>query len=101
MFSQSFAPFLPVFLFDFTQALTLIIIIIDYVVLYQIFEGFTSSKILGLVIATIITFLIVIPYNWVAWLVFLAGFAYSFFWGFQPWTWAGNEPKKPEDEAGP
>src|SRR3989344_722337 len=97
MITQGFAPFL----LDFTQALTLIVIIIDFVVLYKIFESFARSQILGLVITAIIIFLLVIPYNWIAWLVFLAGFAYSFFWGFQPWTWAGNEPKKPEEDAGP
>ena len=97
MFAQGFTPFL----LDFTQALTLIVIIIDFVVLYKIFESFARSQILGLVITAIIIFLLVIPYNWIAWLVFLAGFAYSFFWGFQPWTWAGNEPKKPEEDAGP
>ena len=84
---------LPVFLFDFIEALTLIVIIIDFIMLYKYFyPEVVGSQIVGLVISTIITFLLVIPYPFMAWVVFFITFAYSFFWGFQPWTWAADEP---------
>lgn len=76
----------PVALMDWIEAITLVIIIIDFVVVYRIFADMTN-QIIGFIIAAIILYLLVIPYNWVAWLVFIGGFAYSFFWGFNPWEW--------------
>ena len=92
---------IPFFLFDFIEALTMIVIIIDFIVVYKVFyPEIIGSQIVGLVIATLVIFLLAIPSTWFAWFLFVAGFAYSFFWGFQPWTWAKEEPKG-EDEAGP
>ncbi len=95
----------PFFLLDFIEALTVVIIIIDFILVYRIFyPEIVSSQIIGIVLTTVITFLLIVPYAWVAWLVFLGGFAYSFFWGFQPWTWAQDEPyegDKLEKEMGP
>ncbi|MBS3070342.1 hypothetical protein J4220_02435 [Candidatus Micrarchaeota archaeon] len=92
----------PVFIFsDFMDALTLIIIILDFVMLYKyIYPEMVSSQIVGIVITTVITFLLIIPYAWFAWLVFGLTVAYSFFWGFKPWTWA-TDKKEREDEEGP
>ncbi|MEM4255044.1 MAG: hypothetical protein QXR53_01810 [Candidatus Norongarragalinales archaeon] len=85
--------FIPVFLFDFIEALTVVIIIIDFIMVYKYFyPEVVGSQILGIVITTIITFLLIIPYPFMAWVVFFITFAYSFFWGFQPWTWAKDEP---------
>lgn len=97
-------PLIPVFIFsDFIDALTLVIIILDFVGLYKyIYPELVASQIVGLVITTIITFLLIIPYPWFAWLMFGLTIAYSFFWGFKPWTWA-KEDSQGEDgaETGP
>ncbi|MFH1056329.1 MAG: hypothetical protein V1717_00835 [Candidatus Micrarchaeota archaeon] len=99
---MTFAPALPVFLFDFIEALTMIITIIDFIVIYKLFyPDIVKSQIIGFVIAVLVVFLLVIPYTWFAWFLFLAGFAYSFFWGFKPWTWAKDKDRDLSEEAGP
>ena len=90
--------FLPVYLLEFWDALFLIVIIIDFIQLYRIFyPEMLSSQLICLVITTIITFALFIPYPIVGWLAIFPLFAYSFFYGFQPWTWAKDKPIEGED----
>ncbi len=92
---------LPAFLFDFVEALTLIVVIIDFIMVYIIFRDTLNGQLVALVMSAIITFLLVIPYPWFAWLIFFSTFAYSFFWGFRPWTWAKEGERNLDEEAGP
>ena len=98
MLELSLSPFLPIFLFDFWKALFLVVIIIDFIQIHRIFyPEILSSQLISLIISTIITFAILIPYEWTAWLTFVITFAYSFFYGFQPWTWAQDKPMEGEE----
>lgn len=90
----------PVFQFDFIEALTLIVIIIDFIMMYTFFKEIINPFV-GIMISVLVTFLLVIPYGWFAWLIFFSSFAYSFFWGFQPWTWAKGGGKSQDEESGP
>lgn len=96
-----FVPLLPTFLFDFVEALTLIIVIIDFIMVYIIFRDTLNSQLIAAIMSAIITYLLIIPYGWMAWLIFLSTFAYSFFWGFKPWTWAKEGERNLEEEQGP
>ncbi|HIH20363.1 TPA: hypothetical protein HA244_03790 [Candidatus Micrarchaeota archaeon] len=88
----------PVFMFDFIEALFLIVIIIDFIQTYRIFyPEVLASQLISLIVATIITFTLYIPYPWVGWLAVFPLFTYSFFYGFQPWTWAQEKPMEGEE----
>lgn len=92
---------MPVFFLDFMEALLVVIWIIDFFVVYGTFyPEITHSQIVGLVVTAVIMFLLVIPFSWMAWVVFFIGFAYAFFWGFKPWTWAKESEAKLEEEMG-
>ncbi len=77
---------LPVF--EFFEALGLIVLILDYILLYRFFYPLViPSALIALIVTTLIAFLLLLPYLWFAYLVFAFFFFYSFFAGFRPWEW--------------
>lgn len=83
-----FASLAPVVLLDFTDSLNIVILILDFILLYRLFyPSMVGSQILGIALAALVTFMLVIPNAWFMYLVFAALFLYSFFWNFQPWQW--------------
>lgn len=79
------------FILDFLDSLDVVILIIVFIMLYKLFyPGVVESKVIALAIAAIVTYLLVIPYDWFRYFLFVALFLYSFFWSFQPWDWGKN-----------
>ncbi|MBI3588197.1 hypothetical protein HY095_03310 [Candidatus Micrarchaeota archaeon] len=79
-------PALPVL--EFFEAMGLVVLILDFVLLYRLFyPGIVGAKAIALFITTVITFLLLIPYPWFAWLLFFVLFLYAFFGSFRPWDW--------------
>ena len=88
----------PVFFLDFIEAMFLIVVIIDFLQTYRmLYPEMLTSQLISLIITTIITFIIFIPYQWTAWVWFVGTFMYSFFYGFQPWTWAQEKPMEGDE----
>jgi len=68
--------------------LEIIVLIIDFIMLYRLFyPSISGSQLVGIAMAALITFLIIIPSSFFMWLVFFGLFFYSFFWNFRPWDW--------------
>ncbi len=73
---------------EFFEALGLIVLIIDYVMLFRLFwPNIVQSKLIAIIIITIITFLLLVPYPIVAWLLFFVLFLYGLFAQVKPWEW--------------
>lgn len=87
-----FAPFL---LQGFWEAFGLVTTIIVFILLYKLFyPDVVDSQLIGLIMAAVITYLIVIPYEWFKYLLFVILFMYAFFWEFRPWEWGVRRPRK-------
>jgi len=91
------------FLFQgFWDALGLITTIIVFIMLYKVFyPDVVESQLIALIIAAIITYLLVIPYEWFKYLLFVILFMYAFFWEFKPWEWGVREREKEPEQGKP
>lgn len=95
---ESLLALLPVYLFDFWEAFNVVIIVMIFIAMYNMFyPELLSSKLLATIVTATIIFLVVIPFDWFRYLMFVYFFMYAFFWQFQPWTW-GRQPSKDEIE---
>ncbi len=84
-FSNAFAP---VMLDGFMDAFDLVVLIIVFLMLYRLFyPDMVQNKAVALVIVVIITFVVVIPYAWFRYLLFVVLFMYAVFWTFKPYRW--------------
>lgn len=73
---------------EFFDALNLVVLVIDYVMLYRLFyPNIVQGKIIAIIIITIIAFLLLVPFPLLAWLLFFALFLQGFFKQFRPWKW--------------
>ena len=73
---------------EFFDALNLVVLIVDFVMLFRLFwPNVVESKIVATIIVSIIAFLLLVPFPLFAWLVFAALFLYGFFGNFRPWEW--------------
>lgn len=73
---------------DFFEALGLIALIINFIMLYNFFNsGIIKFPVINVIVTTIITLTLLVPFPWFNWLVFLFLFAYAFFWSFKPFEW--------------
>ena len=85
----SFANFVkPFVLDDFMAAFDLVVLIIVFLMLYRLFyPDMVQNKAVALVIVVIVTFVVVIPYAWFRYLLFVVLFMYAVFWTFKPYRW--------------
>ena len=75
-------------LLDFWDALGVIVLLIVFIMLYNMFyPSIVSSQLVALVLVAVITFLVVIPYPWFKYLLFCFLFMYGFFQTFKPYEW--------------
>ena len=80
--------FSPVMLDGFMDAFDLVVLIIVFLMLYRLFyPDMVQNKAVALVIVVIITFVVVIPYAWFRYLLFVVLFMYAVFWTFKPYRW--------------
>ncbi len=78
----------PVMLDGFMDAFDLVVLIIVFLMLYRLFyPDMVQNKAVALVIVIIITFIVVIPYAWFRYLLFVVLFMYAVFWTFKPYRW--------------
>lgn len=71
----------PVVLLDFFDSLGIIVVILDFILVYRLFyPSLVGSQVLGIALAAMVTFMLILPYGWFAWLIFICLFLYSFFW---------------------
>ena len=64
---------------EFFDALYAIALILDYIMLYRLFyPGVVQSQLIAISLTTIITFLLLVPYQWLAWILFIALFLNGF-----------------------
>ncbi len=77
------------FLFQgFLDAFGLVATIVVFIMLYKLFyPDVVGSQLVALLIAAVVTYLLVIPYEWFKYLLFVVLFMYAFFWEFKPWEW--------------
>ncbi|MFH0835673.1 MAG: hypothetical protein V1834_00750 [Candidatus Micrarchaeota archaeon] len=79
---------LPLFLFQFGQALDLVIVLVLFFLLYNFFHPkLVSSPFLGLLITIIVIFILVIPYPWFRYFLFAILFLAGIFTNIKPWEW--------------
>lgn len=87
-FSSAANVFSPVLLDGFGEAFDLVVLIIVFLMLYRLFyPDMVQNKAVALLIVVIVTFVVVIPYAWFRYLLFVALFMYSVFWTFKPYRW--------------
>ncbi len=93
LFSVALAPAVtPVLLQSFWDAFGLVTTIIVFVMLYKLFyPEVVESQFIALIMAVVITYLLVIPFEWFKYLLFVSLFMYAFFWEFKPWEWGVRE----------
>ncbi len=73
---------------EFFDALGVIVLIIDYVMLFRLFyPGVVQSQLISILLATVIAFLLLVPYPWLAWVLFAALFLNGFFAQLQEHRW--------------
>lgn len=78
----------PVVFSTFEDAFGLVVLILVFIALYKyLSDSFIESPFLALLVAIIILFLIVIPYAWVKYFLFVVLVMYGFFTTFKPWEW--------------
>lgn len=78
----------PVVFSTFMDAFGLVVLILVFVALYKyLSDSFIESPLLALLVTIIIVFLIVIPFEWVKYFLFVALVMYGFFSTFKPWEW--------------
>lgn len=77
------------FLFQgFWDAFGLVATIVVFIMLYKLFyPDVVGSQLVALLIAAVVIYLLVIPYEWFKYLLFVILFMYAFFWEFKPWEW--------------
>lgn len=64
---------------EFFDALYAIALILDYIMLYRLFyPGVVQAQLIAISLTTIITFLLLVPYPWLAWIIFVALFLNGF-----------------------
>lgn len=79
---------LPLLQADFWQAFDLVVLIIVFLMLYRLFyPDMVQNKAVALVIVVIVTFVVVIPFAWFRYLLFVVLFMYAVFWTFKPYRW--------------
>jgi len=72
----------------FWDAFFIVVVIIDFFMLYRILVGdVISNQFLAAIIVAVITILLVLPYPAFAYLLFGFTFLYSIFWTFKPYRW--------------
>jgi hypothetical protein len=65
---------------EFFDALGVIVLILDFVMLYRLFyPAVVSSNFIALMLTTLVAFLLLVPYPWLAWVMFAALFMQGFF----------------------
>ena len=78
----------PVVFSTFMDAFGLVALILIFIALYNyLSHRFIESPFLALLVTIIILFLIVIPYAWVKYFLFVVLVMYGFFSKFKPWEW--------------
>ncbi len=76
---------LPAVALDFMDSLLIIVVILDFILIYRLFyPSLVGSQIIGIALTALVTFMLVIPNAWFAWLIFCCLFLYSFFWNLNP-----------------
>ena len=94
----SIAALLPMFLLDFLDAFNVVIIILVFIGMYNMFyPEMLGSKVAAAFVTGTIVYLLVIPYDWFRYLMFVYFFMYAFFWQFEPWNW-GKAPTEEEQK---
>ncbi len=79
---------MPVVFSTFEDAFGLVVLILVFIALYKyLSDSFIKSPFLALLVTIIILFLIVIPYAWVKYFLFVVLVMYGFFTTFKPWEW--------------
>ncbi len=74
---------------EFFEALGLVALIINFIMLYNFFSnGVIKYPVINVIVTSIVTFTLLVPFPWFNWIVFFILFAYAFFWSFKPWEWA-------------
>lgn len=74
---------------EFFEALGLIALIINFIMLYNFFSnGIIRYPVINVIVTSIVTFTLLVPFPWFNAIVFLFLFAYAFFWSFKPWEWS-------------
>lgn len=73
---------------EFFDALNVVVLIIDFVMLFRLFwPNVVESKLVATIITSAVAFLLLVPYPLFAWIMFFALFLFGFFTNFKPWEW--------------
>ena len=79
----------PVVALEFFEALGLVALIINFIMLYNFFSnGIIRYPVINVIVTSIVTFTLLVPFPWFNWIIFFFLFAYAFFWSFKPWEWS-------------
>jgi len=79
---------LPVFYTDFWEAFGLVVLILVFFTLYNLLtNNFIRHPLLALLVAALIVFLLVIPYDWFKYLLFVVLVLYGMFTVLKPGEW--------------
>lgn len=74
---------------DFFEGMFLIILIINFIMLFNFFSnGIIKYPVINVIVTSVITFVLLQEAPWMHWLLFAFLFAYAFFWSFKPWEWS-------------
>ncbi len=77
----------PVAFLDFFDDFGLVVLILVFFALYRYMAGFIDNPLLAILVTVVIVTLLVVPYDWFKYLLFVVVFMFGFWGNVRPWQW--------------